>query len=197
MIILLLVSIIFILSVSFPKFIHKHNYVIYAIAGLITLILSGEDANIITLGYVPLAYMIVVMYTGVFQKGYIKKRLMMVRAENAIIGFIFLLSHAIGFLGFYLDYGNIFENIVPLIGLSAFILSIPLFVTSFRFIRKHFKYTEWKLLHKLAYFFYLLLLIHLVLINNDRLIFYTILFGVYFLLKYYDIQKTNKKTLKI
>ena len=193
----MLVSIIFVLSISFPKFIHKHNYVIYAISGIITLIFSGEDANIITLGYVPLSYMIVVMYTGVFQKGFIKKRLMMVRAENAIIGFIFLLSHAIGFLEFYLDYGNIFENIVPLIGLAAFILSIPLFVTSFRFIRKHFKYSEWKLLHKLAYLFYLLLLVHMILINNDRLIFYIFLFGVYFILKFYDIQKSNKKTLKI
>ena len=195
MITAMIVSLIFVLSISIPKFIHKHSYLIYVVAGIIALIFSGEEANIITLGYVPLSFMIIVMYTGVFQKGRIKKRLMTVRAENAIIGVIFLLPHAIGFLEFYLEYGNIFDSLVPLIGLSAFLLAIPLFITSFKFVRKHFKYKEWKFLHKLAYLFYILLFIHLALINNDRLLFYIIIFAMYFVLKYYDIKKINKKTL--
>lgn len=197
MITLILVLIIFTLSVSFPRFIHKHNYIIYIVTAIITLISSGEKANIVTLGYVPLSFMIVVMYTGVFQKGFIKKRLMMVRAENAIIGFIFLLSHAIGFLEYYLDNEYLLENPVPMIGLASLILATPLFITSFQFIRKKFKYKEWKILHKLAYPFYLLLFIHLALINNVRILSYILLFVVYFLLKYYDIKKQNKKPSKI
>ena len=197
MITAILVTIIFILSISFPKFIHKHNYLIYVISGIIAIIFSGEEANIITLGYVPLSFMIIVMYTGVFKKGKIKKRLMTVRAENAIIGIIFLLPHAIGFLEFFLEYSDLSENIVPLIGLSAFILSIPLFITSFQFVRKQFKYKQWKFIHKLAYPFYVLLFAHLALINNDRLPYYIILFGMYFILKYYDIHHTNRKPSKI
>lgn len=196
MVIAIIVSLIFIVSISFPKFIHKHNYIIYIISGVIALILSGEEANIITLGYVPLSFMIIVMYTGVFQKGFIKKRLMTVRAENAIIGVIFLLPHAIGFIEFYLDYSNLFSDIVPVIGLLAFIISIPLFITSFKFVRKHFKYTEWKLIHKLAYPFYILLFAHLAFINNDRQLFYIVIFGMYFILKFYDTQKQLKKPSK-
>ena len=171
MITAILVTLIFVLSISFPKFIHKHNYVIYVLAAILSLIFSGEDPNIITLGFLPVSFMIVVMYTGVFQKGFIKKRLMTVRAENAILGFIFLLPHAIGFLEFYLEYADLFGSIVPVMGLAAAILSIPLFITSFQFIRKRFKYKEWKYIHKLAYAFYILLFLHLALINNDRLLY--------------------------
>jgi DMSO/TMAO reductase YedYZ heme-binding membrane subunit len=195
MVIVILVLLIFILSISIPKFIHKHNYIIYTFAAIIALILSGEEANIVTLGYVPLSFMIIVMYTGVFQKGLIKKRLMTVRAENAIIGIIFLLPHAIGFINFYLDYSQLLSSVVPTIGLLAFILSIPLFITSFRFVRKHFKYKEWKFIHKLAYPFYVLLFAHLAFIDNSRLLFYAIVFGMYFLLKVYDLQKATKKAL--
>lgn len=193
MITILFVLVIFIVSISFPKFIHKHNIKIYIAAGIIALIFYGEESNILTLGYIPLSFMIVVMYTGVFTRGTIKKKLMTVRAENAIIGFIFLLPHAIGFLEFYLDNSNLFDNVVPVIGLSAFIILIPLFITSFRYVRKQFKYVQWKLIHQLAYVFYILLFAHLALINNDRLLSYSILFGVYFILKYYDIKKANKK----
>ena len=193
MITAVLVILIFILSISFAKFIHKHNYLIYVISAITALIFSGEEANIITLGYIPLSFMIVVMYTGVFQKGFIKKRLMTVRAENAIIGIIFLLPHVIGFLEFFLEYADLSKNIVPLIGLVAFALAIPLFITSFQFVRKHFKYKQWKFIHKLAYPFYILLFLHLAFINNDRLLLYIITFGMYFILKYYDSHKTNKK----
>ncbi len=193
----ILVSLIFIISISFPKFIHKYHYPIYIISGIIALVLSGQEANIVTLGYVPLSFMIIVMYTGVFQRGFIKKRLMTVRAENAIIGIIFLLPHAIGFLEFYLESSNLFDSFVPLLGLCAFILSIPLFITSFKFIRKKFNYLQWKSIHRLAYAFYLLLFAHLAFINNDRLVFYILLFGMYFILKYFDIHKANKKPSKI
>ena len=197
MITAILVLIIFILSISFPKFIHKHNYVIYVLAAIIAIVFSGEEANIITLGFVPLSFMIVVMYTGIFQRGFIKKRLMTVRAENAIIGIIFLLPHAIGFIEFFLEYSDLSENIIPLVGLAAFTLSIPLFITSFQFVRKKFKYKEWKMIHKLAYPFYMLLFIHLALINNDRLLLYIIIFGMYFIIKYADHEKAKQKPSKI
>ena len=159
MITIIFAFLVFIISISFPKTIHKYNKLLYVLSGIIALIFYGEEANVFSLGFIPLSFMIVVMYTGVFQKGIIKKKLMTVRAENAIIGFIFLLPHAIGFLDYYLDDARLFDNIVPVIGLSAFIISIPLFTTSFRYVRKQFKYKQWKLIHQLAYVFYILLFV--------------------------------------
>lgn len=196
MITAIFVVIIFVISILFAKFIHKYNYHIYILSGILAIIFFSEDPNIVNLGFIPLSFMIVVMYTGVFQKGYIKKRLMTVRAENAIIGFIFLLPHGLGFIEYYLDYGGFTDNAVPLLGLSASILAIPLFITSFHYIRKKFKYKEWKEIHKLAYVFYILLFLHLAIINNDRLLTYIIVFGVYFILKFYDSYIINKKPSK-
>lgn len=190
------ILIIFTLSYFFSKQIHKFNYYIYVVAGVISLIFAGAESNIITLGYIALSFMVVVMYTGVFQKGNIRKRLMTVRAENAILGVIFLLPHAIGFISYYLEYSNLLENVVPLIGIAAFIISIPLFVTSFRFIRKHFNYKEWKQIHLLAYLFYTLIFVHLILINNSRLVLYIIVFGAYFILKSYDLISNKRKSSK-
>ncbi|MCK5387718.1 MAG: ferric reductase-like transmembrane domain-containing protein [Candidatus Izimaplasma sp.] len=196
MLILIFVSIIFILSILLSKQIHKFNYYIYALAFVISMIATGEKANIISLGYVALSYFIVVMYTGVFDKGKTKKKLMTVRAENAILGTIFLIPHAYGFLEFYLDDGRFFTSLVPVIGLIALLIAIPLFITSFRFTRKRFTYKEWKTLHKLAYAFYITVYLHLVFIDNSRLLIYTIIFGLFFILKGFEKLKNHMKTQK-
>jgi len=196
MIMLILVSLLLIISLLIPKKIHKYNYYIYAVAFIVSLVTVGEEANIFSLGYVPLSFFIVVMYTGVFERGKIKKRLMTVRAENAVLGSIFLIPHAYGFLEFLIDEGKLLTNIVPVLGLFSLIAIIPLFFTSFRFIRKQFSYKEWKKLHELAYVFYLLLFLHLIFLNNSRFLSYIIIFGVFFTLKAYDKSKEylKKKT---
>lgn len=198
MLIIIFVSIIFLLSILLPKQIHKYNYYIYIVALILAILASEEEPNILSLGYVSISFFIVVMYTGVFQKGTIKKKLMTVRAENAILGSILLIPHAYEFLDYYLDDGRFFISVVPLIGLISLIIIIPLFITSFRAIRKHFTYKQWKHLHKLSYIFYFTIFLHLALIDNSRLLIYIIIFGLYSLLKGYDkLVEYNKKQKKL
>ena len=65
-----------------------------------------------------------------------------------------------------------------IVGIIAFLVMIPLFITSFKKIRIKMKYPEWKKLQRFAYLFYLLVYIKLF-----ELIVYTIVFGAYFILK--------------
>ncbi|MBU1020357.1 MAG: ferric reductase-like transmembrane domain-containing protein [Firmicutes bacterium] len=197
MLVVIFVTIISLASYFFPKFIHKYNYVIYAVAAVIAIISGLDYSNIVTLGYLPLSFMVVVMYTGVLDKGKIRKHLAMVRAENAIIGIILLSPHAIGYIEYYLEYASLINSPVPLIGIASAIIAVPLFITSFPIIRKKFSYKEWKQIHLLAYLFYVLVFIHLLVINNSRTSIYLIIFGVYITLKSIELYKRYKKPSKI
>jgi len=197
MLVVIFVSLIFLFSFLFPRIIHRYHYVLYAIAAIIALISALDYSNIITLGYLPLSFMIVVMYTGVLDKGKIRKHLAMVRAENAIIGMILLAPHGIGYIEYYLEYSSLIDSPVPLLGIASLSIAIPLFITSFPFIRKRFNYKEWKQIHLLAYVFYILVFIHLLLINNSRLMIYLIIFGVYIVLKGIELFKKYRKPSKL
>lgn len=178
-----LVIIISILSYIFYKPIHKYKYVLY-IAAFITALALHEDGNYITYGFTGLSFFIVVMYSGVLDKSTFRKRLFMVRAELAILGTIFLFPHALGYIEIVLEEVGLLN--APLnffLGFVSGVVIIPLFITSFTFIRKRMNYKEWKQLHLLAYLSYLFLGLHLIFINNDRQLMYIVLFGTYFLLK--------------
>lgn len=193
MITLIFITMISLVSYLFPRTIHKYNYVFYGIAAFIALLSGFDYSNIITLGYLPLSFIMVVMYTGVLDKGTFRKHLSMVRAENAIIGIILLVPHGLGYIEYYLEYASLIDSPVPLIGIASFSIAVPLFITSFPIIRKKFKYKEWKQIHLLAYLFYILVFVHLLLINNSRILIYIILFGIYIILKGFELLKRYKK----
>jgi sulfoxide reductase heme-binding subunit YedZ len=195
-IVLLTALISVILAFFFYKQIHKYKYILYGFFGLLALVVS-ESGNIITLGFVPFGIFLVVMYTGVLDKGIVRKRLALVRAEYAIIGSILLLPHAIGYLEIYLD--EVFPKLAgwsQLFGVLAFLTMIPLFVTSFQFIRKKFSYKEWKSLHKVAYVSYLFIFAHLLILNNDRFFYYLAITVVYIALKVPTVYKWIEKRKK-
>lgn len=172
-----------ILSLLFYRQIRQYRYIIYG-AIIIISIITTDDANIISLGYVPAGVFIVVMFAGVLEKGVLRKRLFMVRAEIAIIGSILIAPHAFGYLEYFLDDIGFFQgNLSFYIGILSIIVMLPLLITSFRIIRKQLQYKQWKRLHLLSYIFYGLVGLHLILIQNDRMWLYIILFGSYFLLK--------------
>lgn len=192
-IVLLTALISVILALLLYKQIHEYKVILYLFFGLLGLVVH-ESGNIITLGYVPFGLFLVVMFTGVLNKGLIRKRLARVRAEYAIIGFILLLPHAIGYIEIYLD--EIFPTLASvsqIIGVIAFLIMIPLTVTSFQSIRKKFTYKQWKSLHQAAYFAYLGVFIHLLLLNNERFFYYLAITIVYIVLKIPDIYKQLKK----
>jgi len=178
-----LVIIISLLSYIFYKPIHKYKYFLYVAAFIIALILH-EDGNYITYGFAGLSFFIVVMFSGVLDKSILRKRLFMVRAELAILGTIFLFPHALGYIEIVLDEIGLLQ--APLnfyIGFLAGVVILPLFITSFMFVRKKMNYKEWKQLHKLAYLTYILIGLHLIFINNDRQFLYIVIFGSYVVLK--------------
>jgi DMSO/TMAO reductase YedYZ heme-binding membrane subunit len=186
------------LSIFLYKSIRKYRYVIYPVVAIISII-AADDSNIISLGYVPLGIFIVVMFAGTLDHGMLRKRLFMVRAELAIIATILALSHGISFLEYYLDDIGIFNGDFSFyLGVLAMLIMAPLFVTSFRFIRKRFSYKQWKQLHSISYIFYGLLGLHLILIQNDRMLLYIILFSSYFVLKMTSIlqHRSHQKHLR-
>jgi DMSO/TMAO reductase YedYZ heme-binding membrane subunit len=87
-----------------------------------------------------------------------------------------------------------------IIGLIAFIIMIPLFITSLKKVRSKMKYVKWKKLQRWAYPFYVLTYIHIVLsiFNDDeldiiKLSIYTIVFVSYFILKLIKTSNEKKK----
>lgn len=201
-IILLTAFITVILSYFFYKPIYKYNIFLYLITVLIAVVFH-EDANLITLGYIPFGIFLVVMYSGVLDKGNLRKRLFMVRAELAVIGSILIAPHAFGYLEYFLeDIGLSNANFSFFIGFISVLIMAPLTVTSIQYIRRKMNYKEWKKLHLLAYLFYLLVGLHLIFIDNSRQDLYIIIFSIYFILKgsmlipaYLEKQKNlNKRT---
>jgi DMSO/TMAO reductase YedYZ heme-binding membrane subunit len=199
-IILLTVLVTIIMAFFFYKPIRSYRYFLYLFFVILTIILGGENANVLNMGYVPFGVFLVVMIPGVMDKGTLKKRLLSVRAELAIIGTIMIASHSLSYLEYYLDdIGLLHGDISFYLGLFAMILVIPLTLTSFPVIRKKMGYKNWKKLHQLSYVFYLAVGFHLILIQNDRMILYILIFGTYFALKVGTLlfNKKSKQTKSV
>ncbi len=162
----LIVPILFVLIYFFSRHIHRNQYK-YEIGAFIlanvAILIQPRFFNIqipvlnilIISGHLSLSIFLLVMFAGVLKKNSkAKKALSQVRGELAVIGFIFLLPHAFARLALALSGYN-------MSGLFAFILFIPLVVTSFMVIRKKMNPKHWKNLHKLGYVAYFLIYIHL------------------------------------
>jgi DMSO/TMAO reductase YedYZ heme-binding membrane subunit len=163
------------------------------------LILSIEKAFMH--GNVAISFFILVMFAGALStKWKVTRKLLSIRAQLAILGSIFILPHGILYLVrfFVLKLPNILSGktnstlylIYIAVGLIAFVILIPLFVTSLKKVRKKMNVLQWKKLQRWAYIFYFLSYIHIliVLLNDEeidlvRLISYTIIFSSYSVLK--------------
>ncbi len=138
-------------------------------------------------GHLTLAFFIIVMYGGAFKKKTKPKiTIMKVRREMAILGFLTLIPHAVLLIITALEAMN------PT-GVIATTILLPLFITSFPKLRKKMHPTEWRGFHRWAYLAYLAIYAHLAAINliaqDDafrfvRLGIYTIIFGIYTILKF-------------
>jgi len=188
---------------------HKNENKYYIVAGIITgtatifSVLSQFDIvdvtrpilyQVLFQGHLTLAFFTLVMFAGAFKKKTKPKiTLMKVRRELAILGFMTLVPHAVLLIITALTAYN------PT-GTIAFLIMLPLFITSFTQIRKKMHPLQWRKLHKWAYAAYAMIFIHLASINliaqrgadgsgyNDywwlRLSMYIIIFGVYTILKF-------------
>lgn len=159
-----LIFLVFLVMTKFGKPFYKQEYRIYLGAFLISVILSillMLDIRIPILHQVivngPLSFALfyVVMFVGALKnKSKFKMVLLRVRRQMAFLGFIFLVPHVVYRLSLALSGYNS-------TGIIAFILMIPLVITSIPKVRRKLKGNTWKNVHKAAYIIYAMIYIHL------------------------------------
>jgi len=200
MIVVLFLILLTIVALHFGKFVRKHHIKLYiGLSVLSNLAFIFKDATLtipIMQGFLGLSFFYLVMITGALKKtSKIRVKLMGVRREYSILGFIAIAPHALNYTIQGLDGTRQLEWF----GLIAFVLMIPLFVTSFISIRKKMKVKTWNLLQSAAYIIYILLFIHLILnyTKTINLVLYLVIFIFYFVMKsIYEINKYKEKKLK-
>lgn len=117
-------------------------------------------------GFLSLGIFIIVMFTGALSTRWsITKNLLKIRGELAIIASIFIIPHMFESLLFWLVgiYSSSFLITIIIFGVLAFIVAIPLCLTSFKAIRRKIKGDKWRKLHKWSYVFYFLIYFHIML----------------------------------
>lgn len=152
-------------------------------------------------GYLSFAFFLVVMFAGALNTGWkVTQNWMRIRAQLSIIGSILILPHALLYLIHILPSLSFFMTMrgkdlalslgYLLAGVAAFVVMLPLFVTSFKKIRQKMKAVRWKKLQKWAYLFYALIYAHVVLaillaaeVDWFRLAAYTAIFAAYLVFK--------------
>ena len=156
----ILIALIFYVMIHFfNRWIHHHARTLILgsliIASLVLFTHLPILDDIINRGHLSLAFFLIIMFAGVMKKTWIPyKKILLIRGDLAIMGFIFLLPHGIERLSLALSGYNTS-------GFIAALIMIPLTLSSFISIRKKIRPDRWKKLHKLAYVAYLMIYIHL------------------------------------
>lgn len=168
------------------SFIRKHNVKLYLALTLIAVFTFITRYRIpitepFTQGYLGLSFLYLVMITGALNSRFkISKKLLGVRKEYSIIGFVLVSPHGLKYLLEFLKGDIKFEWF----GILPYVIMIPLFITSFMVIRKKMSPVFWKNLQKNAYIVYLLIFVHLILVAElPNLAVYIVLFVPYITLK--------------
>ncbi|MCR3759678.1 sulfite oxidase heme-binding subunit YedZ [Clostridium felsineum] len=217
-----------ILSITFTVSIKKNYKIYYALASVISIavsiyeilrIISHSKLNGFILnferafitGSVGVSFFILVMFAGALStKQIVGRKLMTVRTELSIIASILILPHGIVYFVRFLilKLPKILQGKMNsplylayiLIGIVAFIIMVPLFITSFKFAKRKLKGSKWKKLHRLSYVFYLLIYVHIMLvllngrIDTLKVTSYTAIFAIYTVMKI--IKQRNIKVRK-
>ena len=188
-----------VLGYFFGKGIRKYSVALYIGATVISiasffLVDKIKIMEMFLNGYVGLSFLFIIMFTGALKKkSILNKKFVSIRKEYSILGFIFIMPHALNYI---IELFSDFSQIEYWIGILAFVVMIPLFITSFSKIRSLYKYPAWKKLHRWSYLAYTLIFVHLILVADIRdMIAYIILFVPYLILKLikeYNIYKAKK-----
>lgn len=160
----------------------------------------------------PLAIFVVVMFIGVLPKS-AKAYLWLkaVRAELSIVAWILSLGHMVWYLGVsYLPKvlagtalkGNVVFGLF--VAIVLLLLLIVLGVTSFNVVKKHMRTDTWKKVQKLAYPFFILVYVHLLLMLAPAamrgsqtaiisVVVYSVVFVAYVVLRLYRAAADGKE----
>lgn len=224
--VLILISILIVATfiILFYKKIKKHANIFYIISGLIAigfilyfqLDLSKQvpkDINkyvvtIFSRSAVSTALFTIVMYTGVLDKKLnITKKLLSIRGELSIIACILTLGHNVlygktYFVTLFVDHTSLTwtKLIATLISIVLIAMMLPLMITSFPSVRKRIPFKKWKAIQRLAYVFYGLIYVHIMVLFIPKvqggklfdIVVYTSIFGLYFAARIYKYLKDKE-----
>ncbi len=166
--------------------------------------------SIFTRGIFSTTTFMVVMFLGVVTKpNSVSRRLFSIRGEMSIMGCIFALAHNIAFG--LTHFKNLIFNpsimptpvfIASLISLVLIAMMIPLGITSFKTVRKKMNGKSWKNLQRMAYPFFILIYVHIMVLYSmmwkDKIVdivVYSVIFGSYIILRLrkYAITRAKKR----
>lgn len=155
------------------------------------------------------ALFILVMYASVLgQKWWATKKLYKVRGEISIMGCIITLGHNFVYgrknfpqLFFHASEMRPSRMIATILTMLMIAMMIPLMITSFQFVRKRMNALTWKKVQRLAYPFFLLIYVHIMVLfvpKADKkwldIALYTLVFAAYAILRIRKATKSKAMT---
>ena len=165
--------------------------------------------NMFSRGIFTTATFMVVMYLGVITKhNKLSRKLMSVRGEISIIGSLLTLSHnaVFGVKYFPMLFTNpkampTRELIASSITLCLLAMLIPLFITSFKVVRRKMSGKTWKKIQRMAYPFFIGIYVHIMVLYSadvkshiTGIVVYTLIYGSYVVLR---LRKAALKSRKL
>ena len=164
--------------------------------------------KIFSRGIFATASFMIVMFLGTITKhNDFSKKLMAIRGEMSIMASLLVFSHNIIFGLRY--FPILFTNpssmpqrqlIASIITIFLLLMLIPLFVTSFKTVRRKMKAKSWKNLQKMAYPFFIGIYVHVMVLYSSNwkenmvgVVIYTIIYLAYIILR---LRKRNIKMQK-
>lgn len=182
MLFLISLSIAMIVAFLLGKPLKKHPAVFYITAAVLTVssivitqsdidisnrFIRGYVLGIFTRGALGAAFWAVVMWAGALPNGSAPiKKLMPIRGELSITAAILTLSHIITYGMMYIS--NLLRGrtgsdfiVTSAVSLAMVLIMTPLTVMSFKAVRKKMNAKTWKKIQRLAYAFYALIYIHI------------------------------------
>lgn len=175
--------------------------VVYYVCGVYEVApewLTDYVVNLFKRGALSTAMFVVVMYAGALDaKRPMVRRLMGIRGPLSIIACLLTLGHNIiygrkHFVALFTNPGEMKPQTLAaaLISVVMIAIMIPLMLTSFQAVRGKMKARDWKRLQRLAYAFFALIYVHVMVLFLPKLpkkwvdvLVYTVIFGVYLILR--------------
>jgi DMSO/TMAO reductase YedYZ heme-binding membrane subunit len=140
------------------KYIEKHEWAFLLLAlslSLASYFIGGQFLEwTVFSGQFSFALFLLVILAGIFNKdNFIRSVIDPVRGDLALYGFIYLLPHSLSNLDKALSGFNT-------TGILAFVLMLPLVITSLKVLRYKMKPSSWVMMHKLSYLAYAVIYLH-------------------------------------
>lgn len=195
--------------------IRKHSFIWYGIAILIVIFewfyytqgLRDSFPDWFTIHVMNLfkrnafgtALFVLVMYAGVLKSNWTATvKIRSIRKQLAILGCYLTLGHNLvygkkHFVKLFTNWGSMKPQhfIAAIISIAMIVIMLILLITSYQWVRKQMKASTWKQIHRLAYVFFALLYIHIMVLFIPKvhkkwlsIVVYTIVFVAYYLIRF-------------